>query len=238
MPFLAAVGRPCAVNPPAELRAAADERGWPIERWARPRSGVEELLRTSASVAGLALAGGVGIFTGRRQAARSAGADLALALAGVDVRDAGREHLVTGPCVAVYNHRSPLDTLVMTRLTAGRAHIAGGDDEAALLRRLRERRPVAVAPEGEPSITRNVGPFGERAFHVARRAGVPVVPVAIHDAGELMWRGARLTRRGTVRVTVLPPVATVDWRAGDIADHAETVRRAIQAQLTGPATST
>lgn len=156
----------------------------------------------------------------------------------------------------------------MTRLTAGRASVVApkgelaaaavtgaalagvaptdlAADEGELLAVLRSGRSVAIAPEGERSITRSIGAFDAMPFHVARRAGVPVVPVAIHDAGELMWRGARAVRRGTVRVTVLKPVASHDWRAADVADHADEVQRALAdalrrqpAQLTGPATST
>ena len=43
------------------------------------------------------------------------------------------------------------------------------------------------------------------------QAGVPIVPIVIRNAGELMWRGSSLVRAGTVDVVVLPPVPTDDW---------------------------
>ncbi|MEQ3553288.1 HAD-IB family hydrolase [Pseudonocardia nematodicida] len=84
---------------------------------------------------------------------------------------------------------------------------------------------LAVAPEGTRSPTPRLGSFKKGAFHIAMQAGVPVVPLVIHNAGEIMWRGAQTLRGGTVRVTVLPPVDTARWRPETVGEHAEQVRR-------------
>jgi putative phosphoserine phosphatase/1-acylglycerol-3-phosphate O-acyltransferase len=43
------------------------------------------------------------------------------------------------------------------------------------------------------------------------QAGVPIVPVVIRNAGDLMWRGSFVIRPGTVDVAVLEPIPTDDW---------------------------
>ena len=67
-------------------------------------------------------------------------------------------------------------------------------------------------------------PHFEGAFHTAMQAGVPVVPIVIRNAGELMWRDAQLMHPGTIEVRVLPPVATSEWEPATVAAHAEEVR--------------
>jgi putative phosphoserine phosphatase/1-acylglycerol-3-phosphate O-acyltransferase len=83
---------------------------------------------------------------------------------------------------------------------------------------------LAMAPEGTRSVTPRVGPFKKGAFHIAMQAGVPVVPIVIRNAGELMWRGSQLVRPGTVEVRVLPPVDTSGWTTASVGQHAEDVR--------------
>lgn len=85
-----------------------------------------------------------------------------------------------------------------------------------------ERFSLVVAPEGTRSSTPRIGPFKKGPFHIAMHAGVPVVPVVMRNAGELMWRGSQLINPGTVEVRVLPPVDTSTWvpeKAGEYADQ-------------------
>jgi putative phosphoserine phosphatase / 1-acylglycerol-3-phosphate O-acyltransferase len=83
---------------------------------------------------------------------------------------------------------------------------------------------LVIAPEGTRSITPRVGPFKKGAFHIAMQARVPVVPIVIRNAGELMWRGSQLVRPGTVEVIVLPPLPTSSWTASSVGQHAQDVR--------------
>ncbi|ALE78157.1 HAD-IB family hydrolase [Pseudonocardia alni] len=83
---------------------------------------------------------------------------------------------------------------------------------------------LAMAPEGTRSPTPRLGPFKKGAFHIAMQAGVPIVPVVIRNAGEIMWRGAQTLRGGTVQVAVLPPVDTSSWVPEDAGKYAEEVR--------------
>jgi len=43
------------------------------------------------------------------------------------------------------------------------------------------------------------------------QAGVPIVPIVIRNAGEIMWRDAKIAQSGTIDVIVHPPVPTDGW---------------------------
>lgn len=88
-----------------------------------------------------------------------------------------------------------------------------------------ERFSLVVAPEGTRSATPRIGPFKKGPFHIAMSAGVPVVPVVLRNAGELMWRGAQLIKPGTVEVRVLPPIDTSSWVPEKAGEYAEQVRQ-------------
>jgi putative phosphoserine phosphatase / 1-acylglycerol-3-phosphate O-acyltransferase len=83
---------------------------------------------------------------------------------------------------------------------------------------------LVIAPEGTRSATPRLGRFKKGAFHIAMQAGVPMVPIVLHDAGEVMWRGAQTLRPGTVHVEVLPPVDTSGWSTATMNEHVEQVR--------------
>ncbi|QJY50840.1 HAD-IB family hydrolase [Pseudonocardia broussonetiae] len=184
----------------------------------------------------------------------------ALAGVSLDVRGA-EHLVSHRPAVFLFNHQSQLDVIVLAKLLRGgftavakkeAASIPGfgaafrladvafvdrGNTTAAkaalepAVERLREGISLVIAPEGTRSVTPALGPFKKGAFHVAMQAGVPIVPVVIHNAGELMWRGASTIREGTVQVTVLPPVDTADWRTDELDARVAEVRDAYLAAL-------
>ena len=158
------------------------------------------------------------------------------------------------PAVFLFNHQSQLDVMILARLLRGGftgvakkeaanvpafglmfrwadiAFVDRGDTaqaKAALepaVQRLREGISLVMAPEGTRSSTPALGPFKKGAFHVAMQAGVPLVPIVIRNAGELMWRGASTIREGTVQVRVLPPISTDGWTVEELPKHVEEVR--------------
>ncbi len=159
------------------------------------------------------------------------------------------------PAVFLFNHQSQLDVIVLAKVLRGGFTAVAKKEAAAIpgfgaafrladvafvdrgnttaakaalepaVQRLREGVSLVIAPEGTRSTTPALGPFKKGAFHVAMQAGVPVVPIVIRDAGELMWRGANTIREGVVHVTVLPPVATGGWRTEDLDAHVAAVRQ-------------
>jgi putative phosphoserine phosphatase/1-acylglycerol-3-phosphate O-acyltransferase len=81
---------------------------------------------------------------------------------------------------------------------------------------LRDGTSVVMAPEGTRSMTPRIGPFKKGGFHLAVDAGVPIVPIVIRNAGEIMWRNARTAQDGTIEVVVHTPVPTAGWTRADI----------------------
>lgn len=124
--FLSTVGQPTAINPGKRLAATAGEQGWPVLRFeGRARPGVAAAVRSAAAYGGMAAALGVGLGVGvlnrsRRQARDltiGMGSDLALGLAGIDLRLVGEHHLTEHrPAVFVFNHQSWIDPLVALHL--------------------------------------------------------------------------------------------------------------------------
>jgi putative phosphoserine phosphatase/1-acylglycerol-3-phosphate O-acyltransferase len=158
------------------------------------------------------------------------------------------------PAVFIFNHQSQLDVIVMASLLrtdftgvakkelktdpmfaplgwlADVAFVDRANTEEAkkalapAVDALREGRSLAMAPEGTRSATPRLGPFKKGAFHVAMQAGVPIVPVVIRNAGELMPSHGVLISSGTLDVAVLPPVQTKNWQRDDIDHEVERVR--------------
>lgn len=60
VPMLEAVGHPVAVNPDKELRKIAEERGWPVMKFARPVA-LKKRPATKQTLVALAVAGAVGV---------------------------------------------------------------------------------------------------------------------------------------------------------------------------------
>ena len=88
-----------------------------------------------------------------------------------------------------------------------------------------------IMPEGTRSPTPNVLPFKKGAFHLAMQAGVPIVPIVVRNAAELMWRNSKLLHSGTIQVAVLEPIPTDGWTPDSINDHCRAVRDRFVATL-------
>jgi putative phosphoserine phosphatase/1-acylglycerol-3-phosphate O-acyltransferase len=92
-------------------------------------------------------------------------------------------------------------------------------------------RSICIAPEGTRTLSPKLGPFKKGAFHLAMQAGVPIVPIVIHNAGDVAPKNEFVMRAATVRVDVLPPVDTSGWTAKNLGDHVAEVRAMFLAVL-------
>lgn len=158
------------------------------------------------------------------------------------------------PAVFVFNHQSAIDVLITakllredvvgvakkeikTQLPMGpvftysgavfidREHV--GDPVLALkpaVDALKSGRSVVIAPEGTRSRDGTLGPFKLGAFHMARQAKVPIVPIVIHNAQDALPYKGLIVRPAEVKVTVLRPRSTARWKMADIESHAARVR--------------
>jgi len=85
-------------------------------------------------------------------------------------------------------------------------------------------KSVLIAPEGTRTVSPKVGPFKKGAFHIAMQAGVPIVPIVIHNAIDVAPKGQFTYRKATVEVEVLPPIDTSDWTKATMNLHVAEVR--------------
>jgi putative phosphoserine phosphatase/1-acylglycerol-3-phosphate O-acyltransferase len=63
------------------------------------------------------------------------------------------------------------------------------------------------------------------------KAEVPIVPIVIRNAGELMWRNAKTARSGVVEVLVHEPIPTKGWTKQDLDDAVVRVHQLFEATL-------
>lgn len=173
------------------------------------------------------------------------------------------------PAVFLFNHQSPLDLIINTQLLrrdatgvvkkeagdllgwghfmrfADMAFVDRHDSQAAYaalepaIEKLRSGISVGVAPEGTRSYSPRLGPFKKGAFRMAMAAGVPLVPVVVRNAGEVMHRDSAWIRPGEVDVCVLPPIPVDDWTEANLQHNIEAVHRQFEETLAAwPGTST
>jgi len=263
--LLERVGKPRPLNPNMKLKAIADERGWPVQRFAsRGTPSWVDYTRTIYATGSLvgAFAAGLPIWAltrSQREAVNfSMGlfGDFATAITGVELEVEDERHLWSSrPCVFVFNHQSKADVMILAKLIrrdmggVGKKEIRdipilgklmewGGTvfvdraDGKSAIRAMeplveaiqKDGKSICIAPEGTRSLTPKLEPFKKGAFHLAMQAGVPIVPIVIHNATDVAPKNEFVMRPATVRVTVLPPVDTSAWRVATMADHVREVR--------------
>lgn len=162
--------------------------------------------------------------------------DVGAGIAGLEFEIEGREHLRRhGPAIFVFNHQSLLDSLVLAHLLRKdvvalcKQEMADypligpllrqmdtifvdrdEQDQTAVLHQaqavLASGRSLVIAPEGTRSVLGEIQPFKHGAFYLARKAGVPLVPIVLHNVKDALPKGGLVIRPATIRVTVLPPV--------------------------------
>ncbi len=262
--LLERVGNPRPLNPSSRLLGIAEERGWPVRRFAsRGRPTPVGWLRTAmvpASLMGAFVAGlPIWALTGSRRDAinfsMSVFADTASALIGLNLTIKGEHHLWSRrPAVFIFNHQSNVDMVIVARLLrrdisgvgkkeigdipligrileySGVVLIDRKDTEKAidamdsLIDTMKiEGKSVCMSPEGTRSTTPKLAPFKKGAFHLALKAGVPIVPIVIHNSGDVMPKGSAIYHPATVEVEVLKPISTARWSVDTIDEHIETV---------------
>lgn len=87
-----------------------------------------------------------------------------------------------------------------------------------------EGKSVALSPEGTRALTPHLAEFKKGAFHLAMQAGVPMVPIVIHNSSDVQPKGDMMYHPGTVQVEVLAPIDTSTWAAETVDEHVAEVR--------------
>lgn len=178
-------------------------------------------------------------------------------IGGWKVRVEGLEHLPAGGAILASNHQSlvdiplfvaalPREVRFIAKRELGRiplfgtAMAAAGNlfidredpqDAVHLVRKATNRmergQMVVVFPEGTRSRDGTIGEFKPGAFYLARKTGVPLLPVLIEGGHKALPRGSLLFRPSALSVKVLPPVTADDGRPLDREEMAEETRRRI-----------
>ncbi len=83
---------------------------------------------------------------------------------------------------------------------------------------------VVIFPEGTRSYDYTLGSFKKGAFHLAMQAGVPLIPVILKNAHDVMPRGKNVFNPTLVEVIVLPAIQTHSWTKTNMNKKIDEVR--------------
>ena len=229
---------------------------------------VRSIVTYAVVLAYIAVAGPVGlvmavVFRWKRglYALGHAGAWLALMLAGIRYRVAGREHVPKAAVVFCSNHESNVDPPLLFLVLHPQLHVlykaelhrfpimgtvfdVGGfvpidrgdrDKAMASIARgaesLRAGNSFLIFPEGTRSRTGHLLPFKKGGFIMAIEAQVPIVPVAVQGGRAAMRKGSAVVRPVRVSVRIGAPVPTAGLTLDDRDALIEKVRQHVEALL-------
>jgi len=181
--------------------------------------------------------------------------ELGTKMAGIKMAVKGEDNLWSHrPAVFLFNHQSSADMFIVAKLlkkdavaiakkelkssplgplmmAAGIIFIDRANKDKAIeamkpaVDALQNGTSVAIAPEGTRSFDYNLGPFKKGAFHLAMQAGVPLVPIVIKNAHDVMPRGRSIVRPSVVEIVILKPISVKGWKKESLNEHIAEVRQ-------------
>lgn len=220
----------------------------------RTVAGVGTLLPVLAGAAGVGLLAGsrrqgVNFFTAHWPSMLLSAGGVELVVTGADNLHSAR------PAVFIFNHRNNFDPFIVASLVrsdftgVGKKEL-GRDPVAAVIGKVvdavfidrddarsavadlgrieelaRKGLSVLISPEGTRGLPGTLGEFKKGPFRIAMSAGIPLVPVVLHNAEEIAARDSNTMKPGRVLVTVLPPVFVDHWSVGDLDQRIGEVRQ-------------
>jgi 1-acyl-sn-glycerol-3-phosphate acyltransferase len=102
-------------------------------------------------------------------------------------------------------------------------------DEAC--RRIQNGDSVMLFPEGTRTRDGTLGPFKKGGIHLAVKAGVPIVPVALRGTRALMPAGSLRLRSGSIKAVIGTPIPTQGLSDEERATLGERIRGEVQMML-------
>lgn len=182
-------------------------------------------------------------------------------IAGIRVRVEGVENIPPGVCIFAANHLSNVDPPALVTAIPRRVSLLAkkevfripilatalrmaqfipvdrGDREAAAasvdlaVQYLREGHSYCVYPEGTRSRDGRLKPFKKGTFVMAIQAGVPVVPISMSGAQNLMRKGDWTIHPGEIVIRFGPPVDASQYTYDRRAELLERVHALVAAGL-------
>jgi 1-acyl-sn-glycerol-3-phosphate acyltransferase len=96
-------------------------------------------------------------------------------------------------------------------------------------------KTVLIFPEGTRGDSDSIGTFKKGGFHLARAAGVPILPVGLRGSRRIFPRGSLLVRPGKVEVHIGAPVPPEQVEQRDVSELVAIVRGEIMELAAMPA---
>lgn len=96
------------------------------------------------------------------------------------------------------------------------------------LKRLKRGEIVLIFPEGTRTTDGEVSPLKPGFVSLAKRAGVPLVPVAVDGAFQAWPRSQKLPRRGVIHIVFGPPMMPADLESLDDRAIVDEIERRIR----------
>ena len=90
-----------------------------------------------------------------------------------------------------------------------------------------------IYPEGTRSETGDLLPFKKGGFILAIRSQLPIVPVTIIGAGEVLSKGSFTINQGKIKVIICKPIPTLNLEVNNKEELIEGCRNAIIKNLSG-----
>jgi len=180
--------------------------------------------------------------------------ELGTRIAGMKLAIKGQENIwAQRPAVFILNHQSNADVFIASKLlqkdvvaiakkelkyspvgplfmAAGVIFIDRSNKDKAIeamkpaVEALKSGKSLAIFPEGTRSYNYTLGKFKKGAFHLAMQAGVPIVPIVVKNAHDVMPRGKMYIQPTVVEVVILSPISTDDWTKENMNAKIQDVR--------------
>ena len=90
-----------------------------------------------------------------------------------------------------------------------------------------------IYPEGTRSETGDLLPFKKGGFILAIRSQLPIVPVTIIGAGDVLSKGSFTINQGQIKVIISKPISTQNLEVNNKEELIEGCRNAIRKNLSG-----
>jgi len=185
-------------------------------------------------------------------------------LSGVRLSVHGRANLATNPAVAVANHASYIDGIILNAILPGHfgfvikrevtrapfvhfllrrigSHFVerdnrfrGGKDARNILNSTSSGGSVAIFPEGTFTEKPGLAPFRAGAFAAAVAGNAPVIPIVIKGSRQILPADRLLPWPGRLEITVLDPVQSTAKGREAMRQLADKSRAAILELLEEP----
>lgn len=94
-------------------------------------------------------------------------------------------------------------------------------------------KSMIIFPEGTRSYGYELGEFKAGAFKVAEKTRVPIVPVRLHNACDIMRRGSGKLHKGTVKVDFLEPIDLSEMSRTEIRELPSKIQALIAEGIKG-----